>query len=109
MTNARPKKPAKEEITQDETTKVEPVLYDSVVDSEDEEIDLAKAYDWTKKYSYDPAGRTYIRSLPEDTAPNPNDVNTTYVTICPSCDSEMEYGDPDTTYKCQECGEEFKV
>lgn len=66
MANAKPKKPAKENASPDEATKIEPVLYDSVADSEDEEIDLAKAYDWTKKYSYDPSGRTYIRSLPAD-------------------------------------------
>lgn len=46
---------------------------DGTARTADGKIDLAKAYDWTKKYSYDPEGKIYIRTLPSDDVIDPKD------------------------------------
>jgi len=73
MSNSKPKRvPAKKPTASGNAVK--PVLYkDAVKDALEEKIDLKKAFDWTKKYSYDPEGRTYIRSMPSDDVINPKD------------------------------------
>jgi len=73
MNNSKPKRvPTKKPTTSENTVK--PVLYKDVVkDAPEEKIDLKKAFDWTKKYSYDPEGRTYIRSMPSDDVIDPKD------------------------------------
>lgn len=66
MSNSKPKRASAKKLTALEDA-VKPVRYKDVVkDIPEEKIDLTKAYDWTKKYSYDPEGRTYIRSMPSD-------------------------------------------
>lgn len=73
MSDSNPKKTTGKKPTVPKTV-VKPVLYKDVVKDEPEEkIDLAKAFDWTKKYSYDPEGRTYIRSMPSDDVIDPKD------------------------------------
>lgn len=74
MSNSKPEKAAKKKSAASKAVAVRPVLYKDVVkDAPEEKIDLTKAYDWTKKYSYDPEGRVYIRSMPTDDVIDPED------------------------------------
>ena len=74
MSNSNPKKATKKKVTAPKAAVVKPLLYKDVVkDGPEEKIDLAKAFDWTKKYSYDPEGRTYIRSMPAEDVIDPKD------------------------------------
>ena len=110
MGTARPKKASKSVPLKSKAEAAEPIAYEKFVkDKPETEVDIAKAYDWTKHYSYDPAGNTYIRSLPEASHSDPRDLKPVYVTVCPKCDTEVEYDDPDTLYTCRNCGEEFKT
>ena len=88
---------------------VELLEHPELKDKPEAEVNIAKAYDWSKHYSYDPAGNTYIRSLPKADQPDPRDVKLIYVTVCPKCDTEVEYDNPDTLYTCRNCGIEFKI
>lgn len=110
MSKAGPKKAPGGKLAKYTPKTVEPIPYvDFVKDKPDTKDDASKAYDWTKHYSYDPSGNTYIRSLPEDAEPDPNDVKPEYVTVCPECATEIAHDKRDATYKCQNCGNEFKV
>jgi len=73
MNNSKPKRvPTKKPTAPGNAVK--PVMYKDVVkDAPEEKVDLKKAFDWTKKYSYDPEGRTYIRSMPSDDVIDPKD------------------------------------
>ena len=122
MSDTRPKKSANGKSPEPKAAGVKPVPYDEFVkDKPEPEIDLAKAYDWTKHYSYDPAGNTYIRSLPEGAESDPDDVKPIYIVRCPKCDTEIDYNNYSTIidvvdekssgfiYNCPNCGKEFKV
>lgn len=110
MSKAGPKKAPGDKSAKSTPEAVEPIPYvDFVKDKPDAENDVSKAYDWTKHYSYDPSGNTYIRSLPEGVEPDPNDVKPAYVVVCPECDTEIEYNGPGAIQKCPKCGKEFRT
>jgi len=71
--NDSPDTPDDEQPITAETPVTEPQNEDGIERTGDGKIDLAKAYDWTKKYSYDPEGKIYIRSLPSDDVIDPKD------------------------------------
>lgn len=74
MSKSKPKDVSKKKPSAPKADPIKPALYEDVVKGAPEEkIDLTKAYDWTKKYSYDPEGRTYIRSMPNDDVIDPKD------------------------------------
>jgi hypothetical protein len=74
MSNSDSKKTTGEKSATPKTTAIKPVLYKDIAkDKPEEKIDIAKAFDWTKKYSYDPEGRTYIRSMPGEDVIDPKD------------------------------------
>jgi hypothetical protein len=74
MSNSKPKEATKKKPGVPKAGAVKPVMYKDVAeDAPEEKIDLTKAYDWTKKYSYDPEGLTYIRSMPTDDVIDPKD------------------------------------
>jgi hypothetical protein len=74
MSNSDSKKTTGKKPVVPKTAAVKPVLYKDIAkDKPEEKTDPEKAFDWTKKYSYDPAGRTYIRSMPGEDVIDPKD------------------------------------
>lgn len=110
MGATRPKRSTKSKSLKPKAEVVEPIAYTEFVkDKPEPEIDLNKAYEWTRHYSYDPSGNTYIRSMPEGSIPDPDDVQLTYAVECPECGTKIDYTEPNTLYKCTECKREFKI
>ena len=122
MSDTRPKKPAKSKSPATKADTVKPIPYEEFVkDKSEPEIDLNKAYEWTKHYSFDPSGNTYIRSLPEGSEPDPDDVKPVYVVACPQCDTEIDQDkyvaildgvdakSSGMLYRCPNCGKELKI